>query len=495
MPSVQELIETMKGNPSSNNWDLVCSYSVDKLNDFLKNNYQAGKLARDLSFTTDYHEFMSQKDYDLSVDMTFGSPFLQFLEGQRAKCSLSMPIEKLFCTFTQKESKEQEIKRSITGRNYTLVGEFPLATIAGDTKEITESDSVVEFKDTEEKEQHIYIHFKGSKSENPYKIVPTPQPEDVDILNIAIIKISEYFNSEAVQEIEYALTSVTNKKASQEEQILPKSFIFATTQQGDVGVLSIYIQTVNSDNDRGNPNPSFQPGDKQILPIPQGYTASLIISNDFMGKNYFTKSFSQKGWKVERVSTEKSGIKYKLTKDKKISVSGLKTSGQNQVFSDDIVIDFNTHSFEFTLDNSVAQVNFNFCQKVKWKSNFVNISTGDSIHQEGAFDLNVKINKQLSNSISISESDVIQFTGTVESSDVEVSTENVKGANWGSDLENVENDVKQKIVPAIGSFDFGLPGINVFVVSNLLFSGQNVFKFDKKDGIHTPKDLILFGNI
>ena len=90
---------------------------------------------------------------------------------------------------------------------------------------------------------------------------------------------------------------------------------------------------------------------------------------------------------------------------------------------------------------------------------------------------------------------MIQFTGTVESSDVEVSTENVKGANWGSDLENVENDVKQKIVPAIGSFDFGLPGINVFVVSNLLFSGQNVFKFDKKDGIHTPKDLILFGNI
>ena len=278
--------------------------------------------------------------------------------------------------------------------------------------------------------------------------------------------------------------------------VTPKSFIFVQCKPNENadGSLNLYIQTDNSGNPQGDLTPSFQPGGTAIPSIPDGYSASLILSNNFMQNSFFTSQLNKDGWTTAPQAATQ-GIVYHLTKNEKIHVPGVSQMGTDQQHSDDVNINFNTTPFVFSLDERGVAISFHFSQKVNWREAFVDVQTGDVLREHGSFNAHVDVNKHLQPTVSAE--DVLNFGTNVGKGDAKVSLTDVKHSLPGflSSSSDVEDKIKKKIPDKIGTYQFGFQGVGVFIISNLLFPGKNVFKIDTSEGIHAPKDLILFGNI
>jgi hypothetical protein len=66
MLTLQELVTAMNGYPSTNGWDIVCSYTVAQLNQFLQTQYDAGKLAKKVSLSTECQDPLMGTDFTIS---------------------------------------------------------------------------------------------------------------------------------------------------------------------------------------------------------------------------------------------------------------------------------------------------------------------------------------------------------------------------------------------------------------------------------------------
>jgi hypothetical protein len=117
----------------------------------------------------------------------------------------------------------------------------------------------------------------------------TPDSKKVDqVIADMSTPIQNYFmKSTNINSLDYALASVQQTVNSQDagRVLYPESFIFRT-QGSAPGVLCVYIKTNGSGNDAGLAYPHFQPGNQDVLPIPQGHTASIIIHHELFNDKY-----------------------------------------------------------------------------------------------------------------------------------------------------------------------------------------------------------------
>ena len=278
--SLSDLVSSMNGKPSTNQWDIVCSYTVAQLNQFLQAQYEVGKLAKEVHLSTEREDPLMGTDFTISYNIQFASPQLGFISGRSGFATLEMPIKDgSSYSVTPKGADKPTRTVSIPGGKYSVKAVVPLAAIRGDTGEIKEQGNIIEFSDGGSHDNHVIIHFKNEKGTS-YEIVPKSDPQDKDTLETYFLPVlSQYFQTE-INEIDYALSTVNNSQPPSGLSVFtPKSFAFASMGDGDSGVLSLYIQTSESNNPPGNASPSFQPGDSQVFPIPKSYTGSIVISN------------------------------------------------------------------------------------------------------------------------------------------------------------------------------------------------------------------------
>jgi hypothetical protein len=133
----------------------------------------------------------------------------------------------------------------------------------------------------------IVFHFKSHDAVYSVSLAPgitDKRKEDTHMADLAS-RIALHFQD--LNSLDYAIAGVQQPKneADLARILTPESFIF-TTQGSSPGVLCVYIKTRGSGNNAGWAAPHFQPNNKDVLPIPQGFTSSIIIRNDLFNEKY-----------------------------------------------------------------------------------------------------------------------------------------------------------------------------------------------------------------
>ena len=494
-----DLINAMSGCITTNKWDVLCSFNESKINQLLAQKYQQGDLVSKVSFQTSYHDDLFDEDVTITVLLVLREPLLNFQIGERDLCHLTMPIQEGKYTM---EAKGRPVKETdIPQDTLVITCLVPLAAISGDTQ-IHHGGSVIEFDDKDTSKAHVILHFQNT-DETIFDIKPNsgfePYVEKLDIMNPqikeAVIEQLKQFFKEQVSEIDYSVGGLTNTGDPEKLSLKPKSFIFAASKP-DInkdGSLNLYIQTENSGNPQGDLLPTFEPGGGSALPIPDGYTASLVLSSDFMANYYLKNQFSLLGWAVSNQTAE-TGTMVALTKDKTVVVPGEHQMGRDQRFSDDVNISFKSNPFYLHLDKNSLNISWKFTQDVNWTEDSIDI-TGEVVHDAGIIAVTASCDKEFD--LTVGQGKEIDFNITVQQNDFVVKAE-TKASSWPSFMSGegyFDDAIKSQLPGAIGSFTFNLEAIDVFAVSNLLFPGQNIFNIDTKEGFHVPRDLILFGNV
>ena len=346
--SKADLIAAMNGHEATNNWDVMCCYRETELNSLLQQKYSQGKLVADITFKAVYHDPLFDQDITIDVDLKLREPQLSFEFNTRSTCKLTMPI--LGGTYTMSSSDGKTIKYDIPPDVLQVICTVPLGAMSGDTQEVHDGTKPIIFDNASPVTQHICLHFKNTDM-TVFDVIPMAGKDDkaktIPLYNEnvqpVIIEQIKYFFQTQVSEIDYAVGSLSNTTKPGVLTVTPKSFIFVQCKPNENadGSLNLYIQTDNSKNPQGDLTPSFQPGGTAIPSIPDGYSASLILSNDFMQNSFFTSQLNKDGWTTVPQATAQ-GIVYHLTKNEKIHVPGVSQMGRDQQHSDDVNIDFNT---------------------------------------------------------------------------------------------------------------------------------------------------------
>jgi hypothetical protein len=510
-PTPDGLFSTMQGASATNEWDIVCSYNEEKFNALLKTNFQAGKLVTNISFSVPHTSFFDNTTYIIDFNLSLGSPALEFLENNMV--ILTMPLEKASFT-TRKKGASKGNTNTIPANSFNLTATVPLAAMNGDTREIKQG--VIEFTLGSTNEvQHIFLHFNakpdGNVQATTYRIAPAdpsaPQTNgDLQQLEqFALPQIKEYFENNA-KAFEYALTAVSNKPATQGEIILkPKAFVFTTQTFKDAGVLSIYIQTENSGNPVGNPTPRFEPGGQEIIPIPQGETASLIFSADLIGKSFLIPQFKDKHFNhhkftdIESTVLSKGGIGINASYDvkKTVSLPENQKMGDYILSMDPVTVDFSDkpYTFEFKTDDiTVSMVEVS--THATWNA-YIPSTGPDDLHVpiSGNVDIAVGLAKKYSwQKIGTVNDREIKIDFSVSESDYSITVKYSQSFMWMRSDE-VDDIIKTHLGPLIPDITLNFDGLNFFATTNLLFPGKEVIVIDANQGIHFPHDLILLGNV
>jgi hypothetical protein len=133
----------------------------------------------------------------------------------------------------------------------------------------------------------IVFHFKSQNSVYNVTLAPgvtDKRKEDTHMADLGP-RIATYFQE--LNSLDYAVAGVQQPKneADRDRVLTPESFVF-TTQGSSPGVLCVYIKTRGSGNNVGWTAPHFQPNNNNVLPIPQGFTTSIIIRHDLFSEKY-----------------------------------------------------------------------------------------------------------------------------------------------------------------------------------------------------------------
>ncbi|WP_341280745.1 hypothetical protein [Paenibacillus sp. FSL H8-0537] len=491
---MKDLVGKMEGKPTTHGWDIVCSYDVRQLNVFLKSQYEAGRLAREVMLKTEREHPIDGKKYTIQYDIKFASPVISFIAGRSGFATLTMPIDEGSTVWI---INEEAVTRTIPipGGTYSVQAIVPLVAIKGDTGEVIEHDDVVTFSDGNSHDNHIIVHFNSERG-TLYQIVPPPYPKDHDILITYFLPVLKDYFQTNIQGIDYALSSINNKQPASGKTILtPKSFVFTSTGDKNDGVLSLYIQTKESGCPPGNPSPSFQPGDKAVHPIPKGYTASIILSNKLVTQSFLMPQLKASGFSVELSNPiSGGGIFAVLRKNQNIISVG--KSGESFFEShsyDGLQISMHDNPINMTLQKGGITLKFEGNALSKWSQHS---KFSESYSPHGSVNIKIWLHKGPV-PLTLSAEDVIGLHISVDPYEftVDLQGEPCYIIDFGCTdtyprfYEYLKGQLQ---FPAI---DLHLPGLDFFNTTNLLAPGQNVIGLDTSKGVQTPHDFLVVGNV
>lgn len=493
-PKLSDLVNVMNGKSSTNLWDIVCSYTIDQLNDFLKYQYDAGKLAKEVKLSTKRHDDLYETDFTINYDIKFGSPVLKFISGRSGFATLTIPInDGSSYSLTPEENTQPTKTKSIPGGQYSVEAVVPLAAISGDTGEIVEPGKVIKFSDGKKEEKHVILHFKNTKGTS-YQIVPTPNKDYKDSLVTYFLPVLiNYFQTE-VNEIEYALSTVNNQMPTEGLTVFtPKSFVFASMGDGEDGVLSLYIQTAESQNPQGNPSPSFQPGDVAMFPIPSGYAASIILSRSLITKTFLEKQLKESGFTV-LFDTTSEGISAKLSKDGSVfadAKDGMHFLSQETYKG----LNISLKDYPLTLEIKEGQLSLSWEGKTTsdWSHNTQ--YGGENIDRYGSVELTISLNKEPIK-LALSNDDVTIADVNLSRSNFSIHTKAKPcGLFERGCMEVVPSYYSNDMSLTIPPLKISLHGFDFFRTTNLLAPGQHIIDVDRSIGVKTPHDFLIVGQV
>lgn len=492
--SYGDLLSALEGVVgATNEWDIVCSYSIDALNAVLSSAHQSNKIVTSIQLSVTHKDIAPPHSlYVTNYNLNIGAPSLEFAPGSGGSAILTMPI--LSSSNLQiTDSQGALLETDNIPAGYSLVANVPLASITGNNT-VTSGSGVIVLDPSNT--TNIVLHFSSALTN--FSISPTPD-QSTSVGNALcnsdlFAGITEYFRTK-VNDIDYCLAQLSASANNPSGiTIRPSSFVFATQQN----ILSLFVQTTNSGNGPGNPNPAFQPNGREVLPVPQGMTASLLFSRQFIEKVYL-EPLLQQGQSYSITSrTNGIGISYNC-KAPNVSYdmsTGNQVSGDFNI--DTLSMDFSSPplAYQIWLDGQAGNISWNFNQNLNWNGDesMPDGSGGWSkYHKQGSCDVSISLNKNIS--LSNIDSNTFTIDCSMQASDYNVNFSTNGDTDFWGPVNGNTNDIKAAAVAALPSINLNFGGLNFFAAANLLFPDSQKFTINTILGIAIPGDLLLVGNI
>jgi hypothetical protein len=278
-------------------------------------------------------------------------------------------------------------------------------------------------------------------------------------------------------------------------------------------VLSIYLNIDGSATPNPSGPPAFQYNNGGVgIPVPQGHTGSLILSREYLTRNYFLQAFSRIGFSnMTPTGDALSPISFSGSYHKATTVYGNKVDVSfsfSELFSGFDSADYGAfhvddYQFSFTLNNDNTLTISSGQVATATIPVYIHYTIGGGTHgvTQHLTDYRttwatLSINKGISFSAAQPSAEGFALSFSVNQNDYAVSSSSDIG---GVCDDHTQRDVEAKLRQALGDIAPGitvkLPELETFVIDNMLFNGAVKFKLDPKSKMNFPHDLLLVGSL
>src|SRR5262245_49328504 len=91
-PTIDQLVSAMVGVSSTNGWDIVTSYSLDRINDLLRSQFAAQQLISQIAIQTTGVSPATGAQFPVAIALSVAAPTVAFVAGVSGQCAVTMPI-------------------------------------------------------------------------------------------------------------------------------------------------------------------------------------------------------------------------------------------------------------------------------------------------------------------------------------------------------------------------------------------------------------------
>ena len=339
---------------------------------------------------------------------------------------------------------------------------------------------------------------KITYTESTQELKEDEQDIELDMLEIIAGKVTAWISDpNNMAALDLALAIVTPSMSASTYALQPETFLFTSASYGDKkGFLSIYINCKDSGNGAGNAKPVFQPKGVETLPVPQGYSSSIIISNRLFIDKYMVPQLKASG--ASDVSNNKAteGISLSVKFDQTVLKECGSASGLFFSFSiDKIDFNFKDNPVTFVIKDSAFSASWDYSKTISWSESNFGIERGSN--HWGKADLTIKMSK---GPVAINTDDhKLTISGKVSSSDFTIDTKAQDVSFWerlggGSSSLPIELE-KDKLSLDFKELSFECHDIDFFATTNVLAPGQTMIDVDIAHGLKTPYDVVILGHV
>ncbi|EFR01061.1 hypothetical protein MGYG_04064 [Nannizzia gypsea CBS 118893] len=462
------LHDKMKAASRTCRWDVLVSYSAEELNKVLRKQWEGSKLFTHATFET----VTMGGNLISKFDLTLGFPQLQIKSlSALASASLSIPIEG---TMEQRYKQFPPEIFTITPNNFSLEVGVPLAVVDGEETggSIQTSEQSIIFEDTRTSDRYITLNFKNSGTSWTVHAKKTDVPDKDSVFGIVNDVRTWFENRQNLVGIKLRLARISNHEDKTSDILRPKSFRFA----GPAGVLLIFIQTKGSGFEQGDNMPTFDTD--STSPIPNGSTASIILSRDLFQDKFLLPGIRAKFRGASEIKTD-TGISLKVRQENQVIISGRYEIrygvGTTIIKVDTLTVDFDKNP----LDLSITDQSPYTTPVYKWNWDFE--GTTEYTQSRDWFKHKLKINAKLSSPAR----DLAEYGSHTMRLRLELlQSDNVEVSN--DQFEFLELKVK------LTSFNLDLDELNFFATTNILVPDTEFVNFHAS---MVPFDYIIMGDI
>jgi hypothetical protein len=476
-PTYDELYATMTTGPTTGGWDLICSYSIDVMNAAFRAR-RASVPLRPLRLTTPpATDPITGEQYTITFSLELDEPTIAFSEQQSGLCSLSFAL--------QKASYEVDTAGKASSGTFspgtTVTVTVPVAALLGDT--IAASGVPIVFDQSSGASATIVLHIRHAAG---YAITGD-STLDAKITSGLTLALEAYLRD--AKESEYVLAEVPNGTIASDAIVAkPRSFIFVCQD----GVLRIHISAVGSQSQPSSTTPSFQPAGKEIVPIPQGHTASIIVARDFFMDCYLKTALARHGTVSRDASMHGLTVRFVSNDFSRVPVPS--PPGPEMIPGAPVVLDFQKNGwFQITFSDRLMSYEFHSLQDVPMTiggdPRVVRIEFGtitrivsNIVPVDGAVRLALDLRSNLTVSMTV-------LAGGVEQTRQELHLEDTM------ELPRFV-DTTSQAVEKVSFFDMplDLAPFYAFAGSTLIDPAVGI-SFGKADCLRFPTDVIVAGSI
>ncbi|KAL7932792.1 hypothetical protein V8C35DRAFT_306791 [Trichoderma chlorosporum] len=539
--AVKDMINKMKNprkKPDSMSftmgWDVVANYSEEQINKLLADRHSRTKaLLREIAFSSQDYDARTDETYTTKYVVNFGPPLLQFDPKSTSvpSCSIKMAI----LSGTVQFSEQGKIKQIAPGWSIEL-NNIPLATAAGkiteegiinpDHLDLIAGTKPVHFDFEEEKTQHVVLGFHMDKD----KVVVNPvPPADWDPNNLSHVALNnsfknaflQYFvgsatNGELPRCFSYSIASVNNQASEMGVELRPEKFQFATYfgegQFKNARLLSIFIQ-VHGGKGKGNTVKlqerwTTQWFDNEASPVPNGFSASLIISASLFTDVILARGFRDSNWEVRDITPPEEAVaKLECRNNEQWTLAAQDHPyGDTSIFHvDGFTANLHDSPMTLTIQQEDAgtgpkvYAHWPIERTIAWNATFKPLGVFGRSHLDSGsikalfrlcdeHDFNRP--RQLNSEIKIGDDDSLQLDLKLQTNTFRMDQGEKNAIHYDTWIKGMRGLWTKAPVAGVSSFSFGF-----LRTTNLLMPGQHVIDMNKEIGPRLPKDLVLVGDV
>ncbi|KZT19027.1 hypothetical protein NEOLEDRAFT_1183729 [Neolentinus lepideus HHB14362 ss-1] len=520
-PTLDELVSGMNSYESTDGWDVVVSYSLDKLDALLKTLWKNDpKFSQSFVFTTEVPGWDDDDTYYIDWTVKLESPSLQFT--QKGNATLVMPISG--SSVKRKNGKTKPGDDVPAG--YSLHLTTPLLAVkASEEGKITkEADKgvVLGFDNDPKAKLHIVFKFAVKGWDDAICTIdwdgsgtePATNFKDKGVKD----KIVDYLHSN-LSAVKYALAVVTPAQMQDTVQLTPVTMTFTvvtqpTANEGDGGpsCLSVYMRTKGGYQD-GHAHPVFRVKSVydtvETYPIPYGHSSSIIIRHKLFYEKFLEKELQSivdsKGTKafasVSNITQgSDSGFQVRMCLNKDYIIHSLqdhhdsKEGSPWRIFYKDVLSTFDYSPLTMTISGSQANWSLSFPgeKEIKWEHDY-----RDKWQDERTEYGFVEYSLSFSSSGNLLSTNQKQISAVID-----VPASAWKATSYARQpglLDPFSPDYPGIVKGAIESLAYpafrGTLRLDFFATTNVFAPGKSIIDIHTGIGIKTPHDVLLVGDV